>query len=415
MKRHIHYLSTLFVSIVAISCTKCTEIKHRITNSTVDAIKEWLKTPTAGREAISDEWFYNRPLNKEEANHVMEALGVDFATLIADQLQKEWTQKCIQYKNYSMKFDYKTFGNKPLDGYSLYISLHGGGGTTAAINDQQWENQINLYQPQEGIYLAPRATTNTWDLWHQAQIDPMLDKLIQACILYKNVNPDRIYLLGYSAGGDGTYQLASRMADRWSAAAMMAGHPGDASPLNLRNIAFTLWVGENDDAYQRNKEMINYGKQLDILQKNDPKGYIHTYQLVPNKGHWMDLEDKVALTWMSQFTRIPYPTTIAWHQDNVTHKRFYWVSIPESLEKVDDEIIVNREGNTIYIQKSTPPKLTFWLNDSMVNLDEPISIIKEGQIIFKNKIPRTTKAIYESMKIHFDFSIMYSACITVEL
>ena len=41
-------------------------------------------------------------------------------------------------------------------------------------------------------------------------------------------------VVGYSAGGDGVYQLAPRMADSWAAAAMMAGHPNGVSPLSLR-------------------------------------------------------------------------------------------------------------------------------------------------------------------------------------
>ena len=39
------------------------------------------------------------------------------------------------------------------------------------VNDQQWENQKKLYTLDEGIYLAPRAPTNTWNLWHEAHID----------------------------------------------------------------------------------------------------------------------------------------------------------------------------------------------------------------------------------------------------
>jgi poly(3-hydroxybutyrate) depolymerase len=49
--------------------------------------------------------------------------------------------------------------------------------------------------------------------------------------------------MGYSAGGDGVFQIAPRMADHWAAAAMMAGHPGDAAALNLRNLPFTIFMG----------------------------------------------------------------------------------------------------------------------------------------------------------------------------
>ena len=42
-------------------------------------------------------------------------------------------------------------------------------------------------------------------------------------IAFYGVDSDRVYLMGYSAGGDGVYQVAPRMADRFAAAAMMAG------------------------------------------------------------------------------------------------------------------------------------------------------------------------------------------------
>ena len=52
----------------------------------------------------------------------------------------------------------------------------------------------------------------------------------QLAVINEDVNPNKVYLLGYSAGGDGVYQLAPRMADRWAAAAMMAD-----SPINCKN------------------------------------------------------------------------------------------------------------------------------------------------------------------------------------
>jgi hypothetical protein len=33
--------------------------------------------------------------------------------------------------------------------------MHGGGGAPAEVNDRQWQNQIGLYEPDEGIYVAP--------------------------------------------------------------------------------------------------------------------------------------------------------------------------------------------------------------------------------------------------------------------
>ena len=107
-----------------------------------------------------------------------------------------------------MKFDFIVFGEKPKNGRSLFISMHGGGGAPPKVNESQWRNQMRLYKPKEGIYLCPRAPTDTWNLWHQSHIDPLFDRLIENLIIFEGVDPERVYLMGYSAGGDGVYQLA---------------------------------------------------------------------------------------------------------------------------------------------------------------------------------------------------------------
>ena len=97
----------------------------------------------------------------------------------------------------------RTFGQRPRDGWNLYLSMHGGGGAPAALNDQQWENQVKLYQPKDSLYIAPRAPTDNWNLWHESHIDPLFNRLIEDAIALADVNPDRVYIMGYSAGGDG--------------------------------------------------------------------------------------------------------------------------------------------------------------------------------------------------------------------
>src|SRR4029079_18976971 len=128
------------------------------------------------------------------------------------------------------------------------------------------------YTLDEGIYLAPRAPTNTWNLWHEAHIDRLFGRLIEDLIVLEDVNPDRVYVMGYSSGGDGVYQIAPRMADSWAGAAMMAGHPNDASPLGLRNVPFALQVGGKDAAFKRNEVAAEWGRKLDDLRKADPQG-----------------------------------------------------------------------------------------------------------------------------------------------
>ncbi len=60
--------------------------------------------------------------------------------------------------------------------------MHGGGGAPSEVNDQQWQNQVKLYDAPPGVgglYVAPRAPTDTWNLWHEAHIDALFSRLIE--------------------------------------------------------------------------------------------------------------------------------------------------------------------------------------------------------------------------------------------
>jgi predicted peptidase len=65
-----------------------------------------------------------------------------------------------------------------------------------------------------------------------------------------NVDPDRIYLMGHSMGGMGTYVLGQKYADTWAAIAVMSGTLADAtySLERLRNVAVMLSAGEQETA-----------------------------------------------------------------------------------------------------------------------------------------------------------------------
>ncbi len=252
----------------------------------VEALREFLtKAQSEGnRGAIVDQPFARIPLTRGHADLARQLLTEDHAQRIRLSRKKEMETKEITIGDKSMKFAVTIFGDKPKDGRSLFISMHGGGNAAARVNDQQWSNQQKLYTPTEGVYVAPRAPTNTWNLWHEEHIDAMLDRLIEDMIVFEDVNSNRVYLTGYSAGGDGVYQLAPRMADRFAAAAMMAGHPNESSPLGLRNLPFAIHVGENDSAYNRNKVAKEWDAKLAELHAADPAGYEYYAKLHAGTG-----------------------------------------------------------------------------------------------------------------------------------
>lgn len=341
-------------------------------------------------------------LSKGEADI---AIQNTFKTLVEAQKKVrvgELDAKAITQGDKTLKWLGRTFGIAPPDGRSLWISMHGGGNAPAAVNDQQWRNQIRLYQPEEGIYVAPRAPTDTWNLWHEAHIDPLFSRLIEDMIALRGVNPNKIYLMGYSAGGDGVWQLAPRMADRFAAAAMMAGHPGDASLLPLRNLPFAIFVGGADAAYGRNKIDAEKANQLDALHTADPEGYIHFSRVYEGLPHWMNGKDAEALPWMEKFTRNPWPRKIIWVQDDVTHDRFYWLQIPKRTAKVKQQIIATVTGQNIELDGDVPTGIKILLSDELLDLDRPIKVTINDQPSREFKVTRQQHVIREALTNRLD-------------
>lgn len=358
----------------------------------------------------------NNELSKEESELAAQLINEYLTAKLKQDFHSEWENKTLMFDGYELKFKYKKFGVKPPEGWSLYISMHGGGGAPAEVNDKQWENQIKLYEPAEGIYMAPRAPTDSWDLWHQSHIDAFFSQFIQLADAFEDINTNRVYLTGYSAGGDGTYQLAPRMADWFAAAAMMAGHPNDASPLGLRNLPFALHMGADDAAYRRNEIAAEWKEKLHVLQKNDPKGYIHDVQIHEGMGHWMQQKDTVAVEWMAQFNRNAYPERVVWKQSSITHNRFYWLAVPDETAVKDAEVIATHKGQIIKIEKADlVNNIIINLNDEMLDLDKKVKVEYNGQTIYNDIPKRSISTIWLSLNKRNDLKQVFSSRIELTL
>lgn len=368
-------------------------------------------TDVAGKD------FAKVPLTKADAATARELLWATYAARITKERAAEVAARKLTDGKLEMPFFLKSFGDKPATGRSLWISMHGGGNASKGVNDRQWENQKRLYTPTEGLYVAPRAPTNTWNLWHEPHIDRLFARLIEDLIVLEGVDPDRVYLMGYSAGGDGVYALGPRMADAFAAAAMMAGHPNAESPLGLRNLPFAVQVGGNDTAYGRNTVTAGYAAKLDDLHKADPAGYEHFVKIYEGKGHWMDREDAAALPWMAKFRRNPLPDRVVWSQSKaVPRERFYWLAMPPGQAKPKAFVDAKRTGQTVEITAADGvTKLLIRLDDRVTDLDKPVTVTHKGRTLFAGVAPRTIAVLARTLAGRGDPKLVFDAELEVTL
>ena len=296
-----------------------------------------------------------------------------------------------------MPFYLTTFGQEPKAGWSLWISMHGGGGAPKQVNDQQWENQKHLYKLDEGIYVAPRAPTDNWNLWHEAHIDPLFDRLIEDLIVLKHVDPNRVYIMGYSAGGDGVYQFAPRMADRWAAAAMMAGHPNDASWLGPaqyrirhpgRRIGFGLQPQQGRARMDRPARSTSSRRSARLCPFRQDfcrtKGIGWTARMRRCCRGW-PRSNEIRCPTKSCGSKAPWFTigSIGWRFPTAIHR------------KPGRRLSPSGQGQTVEIKSAEKVgAISIRFDDRMADLDKPIRVVYHGKPLFDGPAHRTIATLF---------------------
>ena len=134
-------------------------------------------------ESVAGQGFAKKKLTATGARDAWIVLVEAWEKEIKEKYHRSWGLKTFNREGLQMKFDYRVFGEKPADGRCLYISMHGGGNAPEALNTQQWQNQIRLYEPAEGVYVAPRAPWDDWNMWFKPGLDEFFEALIQTAIV----------------------------------------------------------------------------------------------------------------------------------------------------------------------------------------------------------------------------------------
>jgi pimeloyl-ACP methyl ester carboxylesterase len=355
----------------------------------------WLAKPEAERGTPPELNF-----SRDEAKRFVSLVWEDIQKTRAASTAEELAAKKIVIGDKSLKWLERTFGDAPGGKHSLWITMHGGGQGTEEQNDRNWHGYYGRYEfPPGSINVAPRAPANTWNMWHVKWVDDLFDRLIADMVLERGVDPDHVYLIGYSAGGDGVFQLSPRLADRFAAAGMCAGHPNEVTPEGLRNLPFFLYVGGDDSAFNRNTIVPEFSAKMDALQKDDPEGYIHRVTVYPGLPHNMQNREAEMIPRMTVLTRVAWPKRVVWKQDDdATHTRFYWLERAPDAVKPNEVFAAHVEGQTITIEAPGSGSLMLRLSDALLDLDQPVKVLAGGKTIFEGSVKRSFTAVVQSLR-----------------
>jgi predicted esterase len=378
------------------------------------------------------------------------------------QLPKEGGQLKLQAGKYhideklDMPYIVLRKGERPANGWPLVIAMHGGGGTgdklenphAWPVNTREWQTQtklaISLY-PDNATYFVPRMVDDNQGRWWKEFNHTAFTAMIRHAILFWDVDPNRVYMLGISEGGYGTETLACRYPDRLAAANGMACGEGTSIHVeNLRNLPFRTDTGENDTAFGRITNAIAKHKLIEELRAKDPGGYVNHLEIHKGRGHGIDY--KPSPEWMVKHTRNPHPARVTYtlfQHDKVKNKGAYWLQATNDLEKkvIHLDGIIDKDTNTITITADatvgdekvqaadgqqpladsgvTAPasglKLRIWLHESLLDLTKPVQITINGKEV-SSAVPKPKiSTLCESLMQFGDPEFTYPCYVDVEV
>lgn len=336
-------------------------------------------------------------------------------------------------------------GDKPSDGYPLYLYMHGSG-----LKEREWESGYRLccsFDDTPSIHFVPQIPNGYGELYRWAIQSKQWawEKLFRLAFVEEGINPNRIYFFGISEGGYGSQRLASFYADYLAGAGPMAGgEPLKNAPMeNLANIAFSLRTGEHDYGFARNVMTQNAAYTIDSLAKAHPGLYNNFIEIVPGMGHGINYEKTTP--WLSQFSRNANPTYFYWEDYDMYGRHrtgFYNIKVNETSRNNDEErtcyemsiddntvnLTVNNVTYTttqaiynipMFFSRSYTPatkgNITIYLSEKHFDFTRPIKVVVNGKEVFNSKVKPNLKAMVESCAEYFDPERVYPAAIDIEI
>jgi pimeloyl-ACP methyl ester carboxylesterase len=299
-------------------------------------------------------------------------------------LRQDFEANQVRYEQHLSAYTVRTVGSRLPSGWPLFIALHGGGGVPKQVNDSQWKTMQHYYKdhPEMGgyLYLALRAPNDTWNGFYDVYVYPLVANLIRQFLVLGDVDPNKVFLMGYSHGGYGAFAIGPKMPDRFAAIHASAGAPtdGETTPRTLRNTIFTCMVGEKDTMYGRYERDTRFRDAVAALRGGRSDIYPVTVRIVEGNGH-TGLPDRDKIAAMYPSIRHAAPRDLTWLMTDNVIQDFFWLRVPAPGK--GREIRALCRDNRVTVATGTNiAAATVLLDGRLVDLEKPVLFDVDGRV-----------------------------------
>lgn len=321
----------------------------------------------------------------------------------------------------------------------LILGLHGGGegaGDAKSAMDMAIADCLGIYP--QGI----RLVHDTWNTIHGERF---VLTLIERAKLHDDVDPDRVYVAGFSMGGTGSWFFAGRHPDLFAAAApgpgvFMANPKSQVKTKeevvalqhgflpNVRNLPVSFYVGLEDTNTMPGTYLFAWDRLLE-LRAADPGGYeAIEFRSIPGLAHaYPPGEPKETLAWLAKQRRDPYPKTIVWEyaadpfpqwvesdpQRRFVKRQFYWLRVKDPVDRM--KLRAHREGNVfdLEFERGKPKQVELLLNPEMIDPSQKIVVRVAGKEVWSGILEPDLRLIFDTFDAYLDRRLTFDRSIAI--
>ena len=349
-------------------------------------------------------WKFSRSLDKLLAGNEAAVRAAAWKAYLEAPLhsarKEDFDKRQVRFKTHLSPYTLKNVGKRPEGGWPLFIAMHGGGGVPKRINDSQWRHMQIYYRDQPSVtgyrYLALRAPNDTWNGFYADYVYPLIENLVRQFLVFGDVNPDKVFIMGYSHGGYGAFSIGPKIPYRFAAIHSSAAAPtdGQSSAKTLRNTIFTFMIGEKDNAYGRLKRCQGFNAKILKLRGDRKDIYPVKMEYKAGYGHG-GLPDRDKIKSMYPAVRDPAPTELTWEMTDGVVKDFFWLSSPEAYR--GRELNASCSNNKLVITSRDIKRFSVLLDERLVDFSKPVTIELNGKKVSGGKLRPSLKTLVETL------------------
>ncbi|HZN38670.1 MAG TPA: alpha/beta hydrolase [Planctomycetota bacterium] len=280
----------------------------------------------------------------------------------------------------------------------LAINMHGGGAGAGDAGSAAGAYEGTLAKLGL-LMIAPEVLEKTEHGWTDSGTEEFVLDLLDAALRTWKVDPDKVFFVGHSMGGYGSWTLGGHHADRVAAIAPSAGAPTPVrtaadGPIidvkegvipSLRNVFVSIYQSLDDVQVPPEPNQVAAKLLAEAAKKWG--GFEHTYWEVNGRGHaeppggYEAQLDKVV-----KRTRTAVPDRIVWQPVLAWKRQFHWLYWDSPVANAIVVADLDRKANTVVITCDKPTTgLHVLLDARVLDLAREVVVTVNGAETFRGK------------------------------